>query len=338
MAELLKKMSLSHSVSGNESEIRNLIIKEIKDYTDDIQIDSMGNIIALKKGTGGGKTIAAAAGMDEAGFIVSGITDSGYLKFKPVGNIDPRKIVSKRVITEKGIRGVIGMKAIHLQTASEREDVVCVSKLFIDIGAKDKKNAEKTVDPGDYVTFDTQFEKVGKHMKGKALDRSGACMALIQALKSDLTHDVYACFLVQQEVGARGAQIAAHRLNADAVLMISSMETNDMFGCNKNSGGIKLGEGAAVIFTDKSILPDRELTRKFAELIKDSNIKMQTAAVPDEMSSAGAMQRGADGAVCINIAIPCRYARSPVSVMSESDINCASAAVNLFFNKIGEFL
>ncbi len=144
MAELLKKMSEINAVSGNENDIRNLIIAEIKDNVDDITVDTMGNVIAYKKGSDSGKKIAVAVNMDEPGFIISGVTEKGYLKFKAVGNIDPRKIISKKVVIGADkIKGVIGMKAIHLQTKSERENVVAASKLFIDIGAKDKEDAEK---------------------------------------------------------------------------------------------------------------------------------------------------------------------------------------------------
>ncbi len=229
MAELLKKMSEINAVSGNENDIRNLIIAEIKDNVDDITVDTMGNVIAYKKGSDSGKKIAVAVNMDEPGFIISGVTEKGYLKFKAVGNIDPRKIISKKVVIGADkIKGVIGMKAIHLQTKSERENVVAASKLFIDIGAKDKEDAEKYVKLGDYVTFDTEFMQIGSNVKGKALDRSGICTSLINAVEKEYKYDTYMCFLVQSEVGARGAKIVSHRINADVILSVSSAETADM--------------------------------------------------------------------------------------------------------------
>ena len=161
MAELLKKMSEINAVSGNENDIRNLIIAEI-------------NVIAYKKGSDSGKKIAVAVNMDEPGFIISGVTEKGYLKFKAVGNIDPRKIISKKVVIGADkIKGVIGMKAIHLQTKSEREN---------------------------YVTFDTEFMPIGSNVKGKALDRSGICTSLINAIEKEYKYDTYMCFLVQREV------------------------------------------------------------------------------------------------------------------------------------------
>lgn len=338
MAELLKKMSEINAVSGNEDAMRSLIISEIEKYCDEITVDSMGNVIALKKGSERGRTVAAVANMDEAGFIVSDITDKGYLKFKPVGNVDPRKLISKRVLIGGRVKGIIGMKAIHLQTKSERENVTAVSKLFIDIGAKDKKDAQNQVSLGDYVTFDTEFSKIGGKVKGKALDRSGVCYALINALSREYTCDVYACFLVQHEVGSRGAKIVAHRLNADAVVTVSSVETEDMHGCEKDSSGARLGGGAAVVFMDKSAIADRRLTQGLIDLADKSGIKIQTVAGGHAVSDAGAMQTGAYGTPCINIAVPCRYSHSPVSIMDIDDIESVSELTSLFLNKIGEMI
>jgi endoglucanase len=270
MDELLKTLSETNGVSGNENAVRAVIISKIENLADEIRIDRMGNIIALKKGADSSKRIAVTANMDESGFIVSGITDKGYLKFKAVGTIDPRKLVSKRVVIgDNKIKGVIGMKAIHLQTRSEREDVVPVGKLFIDIGARDKAEAEKNVNLGDYVTFDTEFKAVGSVVKGKALDRSGACCALIKAMEADYPYDMYACFLVQHEVGSRGAKTVPEQIEADAVLTVSASDTEDMYGCEKDSAGCRVGDGAVVNYSDRMVIADKELTDKMLKTAKE---------------------------------------------------------------------
>ncbi len=336
MAELLKRLSEANGVSGNETAVREIIAAEIKNDIDDIIIDSMGNLIAYKKGADSSKAIAVTVNTDEAGFIVSGITDKGYIKFKPVGNIDPRKIISKRVNIGGKIKGVIGMKAIHLQTKSERENVVPVSKLFIDIGAKNKADAEKNVNLGDYVTFDTEFEAIGAAVKGKALERSGECRALIQALKENYPYDVYACFLAQSEVGARGAFIASHRLNVDAVLTVSAADTTDMHGCETESGGTALGDGAVVNYSDKTAIADRNLTDRMIKLARREKIKVRERALKNAVGDLGAMQTG--GAVSLGVVIPCRYSRSPVSIMSRNDITAATEYISLFLNRIGDMI
>ncbi len=339
MAELLKLLSEENGVSGNESAVRNLIINEIQDYADNVQIDTMGSVIAFKRGYNSDKTIAVTANMDEAGFIISGITENGYLKFKPVGNIDARKIISKKVVIgDKKIKGVIGMKAIHLQTRTERENTVAVSKLFIDIGAKNKEKAQKYVNVGDYVTFDTEFSQVGSNVKGKALERSGACAALIKAFQKSYPYDVYACFLSQHEVGNRGAQIATHRIKADAVLSVSAAETTDMHGCREITSGARLGGGVIVSRMDKNVLTDKIATDKMIEAAQQKEIKIQKKTLKPLSSGTGMMQYSAGGKLCLNAAIPCRYSHSPLSLMSMDDIDSVAEFINLFLDKIGEMI
>lgn len=339
MAELLKKLSEINGVSGNETAVRGIIADEIKNLVDDIQIDSMGNIIALKKGKDSSKAIAVTANMDEPGFIISGITDKGYLKFKAVGTVDPRKIISKKVIIgDNMVKGVIGMKAIHLQTKSERENVVSVSKLFIDIGAKNKSEAEKYVKLGDYAVFATEFSVIGGNIKGKALDRSGTCYALIKALNGKYPYDVYACFLVQHEVGARGAKIVSHRINPDTSLTVSSTDTTDMCGCKEINDGAALGGGVVVNYADRTVIADKRLTDYMIKTAEKEKINVQVKALKPSESDTGAMQGGNSGSKCLNAVIPCRYSHSPVSIMSLSDINDAADYISLFLNEIGELI
>ncbi len=338
MAELLKKLSQTNGVSGNEEYIRSVIIEEIEKYADNIEVDSMGNIIAFKRGKYDSRKIAVTANIDEPGFIISGVTDKGYLKFKAVGKIDDRKLVSKRVlIYKRGVKGIIGMKAIHLQTRSERDNVTSHSSLFIDIGAKDKKTALENVCLGDYITFDTEFTVLGKNIKGKALDRAGSCYALINAMKNECKFDTYFCFTVQHEVGARGANIVSHRLDADVVLTISSADTEDMYDC-KNTSGSKLGDGIIINCIDRHFLPTGNISFDMAEKAKKKGIKIQLHSMKNHESGAGVMQYGRAGREAISVVLPCRYSHSPVSVMSVEDINSCTEYIDLFLNEIGDMI
>lgn len=339
MAELLRILSETNSVSGNEKAVRNIIIDKIKNDVDEINVDAMGNVIALKKGKSGKKKLAVTVNIDEAGFIVSDITEKGYIRFKAVGNIDPRKIISKKVVIgDDKVKGIIGMKAIHLQTKSERENVVSVSKLFIDIGAKNKAVAEKMVTKGDYITFDTEFAVVGNNVKGKALDRSGVCVALVDALKNEFPYDVYVLFLVQHEVGARGAKIAAHRINPDVVLTVSSADTTDMFDCDDVNSGAVLDGGVVINYADKTVIADKQLTDYMVKCVEKAGIKHQIKVLKSDSSDGGVMQTSGDGTPCINAVIPCRYSHSPVSMMSMNDIESTTQYISLFLNKIGEMI
>lgn len=329
-------LSEINGVSGNETAVRGYLKDRIKNLVDDIMSDSMGNIIALKRGKSSAKRLAVTVNMDEPGFIISEITDKGYLKFKSVGNVDPRKIISKKVVVGNDVKGVIGMKAIHLQTRTERENTVEVKKLFIDIGAKDKTEAEKRVKLGDYVAFYTEAKAVGENIKGKALDRSGVCAALIDALNAEYPYDVYACFLVQREVGARGAKIVSHRINADAILTVSSADTTDMYGEGK--GGAQLGKGVIINYADKTVIADKQLTDFMYDQAQEAGISVQNKVLKQFNSDAGVMQYNALPTKCLSAAIPCRYSHSPVSLMSMKDIKSTSDYISLFLNKIGEML
>lgn len=339
MAELLKMLSETNGVSGNENLIREIIVEKIKNDADDVFVDTMGNVIAYKKGKDSSKKIAVTVNMDEPGFILSDITDEGYIKFKAVGNIDPRKIISKKVVIGgNNVKGIIGMKAIHLQTKSEREKVVPVSDLFIDIGAENKSAAEKVVKKGDYITFDIDFDVIGSNVKGKALDRSGVCYALLNAIKGEFPYDVYAFFLVQHEVGARGAKIASHRVSPDVVLTLSSADTTDMYGCDGINSGANLGGGVVINYADRMVIADKRLTDYMAECAEKDGIKHQIKVLKEDGSDSGAMQTATVGRPCLNAVIPCRYSHSPVSLMSMDDILSATEYISLFLNKIGEMI
>ena len=229
---LIKELCNLSGVSGNETEVRNFIKEQITPYADEIKVDNIGNLIALKKGNSS-KKVMLSAHTDEVGFIISGINDKGFLEFKTVGGIDTRVIISKKVLVgTKKIPGVIGMKAIHLQKKSERETVPEVSSLYIDIGAKDKDEALEYVKIGDYVSFDTCFAEMScDTIKAKAIDDRAGCAILMELIKKPVKYDTYFCFTVQEEVGLRGARVAAHRIMPDIALVIESTTCNDVYGC-----------------------------------------------------------------------------------------------------------
>lgn len=300
MACLLETLCNENGVSGNEHKIRDIIKKEIADLADDISVDTIGNLIAVKHGKTGRK-IMLVSHMDEPGYIVSEITDTGYIKFRAVGKIDPRTIVSKRVsIGENKIKGIIGMKAIHLQKKEERENVVSVSDLFIDIGAKDKKDAQKKVSLGDYIAFDTEFREIGDCVKGKALDARISCVCLIEALKQSYDCTVYAVFASQSETGGRGAGVAAYSINPDMAVIIDTVESADMFGVKPHEKKAALGSGAVV---------------------EESAFKTADAV---------AVQTARGGTKIIRISVPCRYSHTPVCIASKSDIKSAAERIGLF--------
>ena len=335
MAELIEELSRLNGVSGNEDAVRKYIAEKISSKANEITVDSIGNLIALKKGRKSGRKIMLASNMDEAGFIVSDITDKGYLKIKSVGNIDTRVIISKKVVVGSGIKGIIGMKAIHLQKKSERESTVPVSSLFVDIGSLSKANALKKVGKGDYVTFDTEFARMDSVIRGKALDRLG-CKCLIDAMDSDCLYDTYFVFTAQKETGARGARAASHRIQPDIALTVGTLESADMYGTDEKNIAARLGRGAVIDIADKAAIENNTLAQKLRELAAQSGIEVQERHSIEGRAISGAVQTAAGGTVTGSIAIPCRYSHTPVCMMNIKDIEAASALARLFLEKIGD--
>lgn len=317
MATFIKSISEINAVSGNEGNIREFILNHIN--ADSVEVDNMGNIIALKKGKNHSKKIMAATHMDESGFIVSNVTDSGYIKFKPVGNIDINTVISKKV-TIGNTKGIIGMKAIHLQTKEERENTVPAKNLFIDIGAKSKKDALECVKIGDYISLDTKFKETEEYVFGKALSRAGVDV-LISGMDICADCDIYFVFTVQKEVGMRGAKILSRRYDVDAVITVDTVCADDMF--KSDCKAISLGKGIVIPAMDKYSIYDRELIKKL------ENTKHQKVITKNEFSDAGAFPTKR-----VNISIPCRYAKTPVEMISKSDLETAKTALKELISDI----
>ena len=336
---LLKQLSNLSGVSGDEGKVREFIISQISDYADEITVDSIGNIIALKKGIGD-KKIMLSAHTDEVGFIISEITEKGFLKFKTVGGIDTRTILAKRVkIGKKGILGVIGMKAVHLQKKSERSSVPEIRDLFIDIGAKDKESAEKMIKLGDYAVFETEYEELSDSVvKAKAIDDRAGCAVLIELIKKQLKYDTYFCFTAQEEVGLRGARLAAYRIKPDIAFVIEATSCSDVHGCKPHETVTRMGGGAAVSFMDRTTIVDDMLWKKIFEMAKTANIPVQYKCSTSGGNDAGRIHLTQDGIKTAVMSVPCRYIHSAAAVVSLDDLEAVKNLTGLILERIDEVL
>ena len=208
---LLKSLSELNGTSGAESLVRDFLRQQIEPFVETITVDKIGNLIATKNGHLSGPKVMITAHMDEVALMVTDITSDGYLKFRPVGSIDARILVSKPVRINESLVGVIGAKAIHLQKRRERQKALPIDQLYIDIGAKSKEDASSKVKLGDYAYFMTKCESFGEGLyKGKAFDDRVGCAILVELLKRDYDFPLVAAFTVQEEVGLRGAKVAAY--------------------------------------------------------------------------------------------------------------------------------
>ena len=339
---LLKELTQINGVSGDEGRVRDYIIEHIKPYADDITVDTMGSVIAYKKGSAhSGKTVLVCAHMDEVGFILSDITDKGFLKFKEVGGVDERILLTQHVTVENAkepVSGVIGIKAVHMQTKEERGKVVAMDSMYIDIGAKDKADAQRYVSKGDYIAFDSDYVEFGDgYIKAKALDDRAGCALMLELIKNTYANDLYFCFSVQEEVGLRGARVIAHRLNADAAIVLEATTAADLPFVDDYLHCTTQGKGPVISVMDRASYTDRNLRGFVRNIAEAENIQYQFKRTITGGNDAGAIQTSTSAVRVCSISLPCRYIHSPVSTAKKSDIDAMYKLVDNVLMQIDKF-
>jgi endoglucanase len=319
--EVLKELSEAFGVSGCEEEVRKLIIEAIQGYVDDYSVDTIGNLIALKKGPPRPSLkVMVAAHMDEVGLMVTHIEKDGTLRFRPVGGIDSRILLSKVVLIGEGkVPGVIGTKPIHLLKDEERRKVVNVDQMAIDIGASSKEEAEEAVKVGDYAAFATDFVQLGDTVKGKAFDDRVGCAVLIELLKERYPFDLYAVFTVQEEVGLRGARVAAYAIEPDLAFVLEGTICDDMPKKKDVSPTTEVGKGPAITIVDRTFFADRRLIKLLIETAEEEGIPYQFKQPVVGGTDAGAIHLTKEGVPSATVAVPCRYLHSPTCLLSLAD-------------------
>lgn len=320
---MLKELCLINGTSGDEGKVRDYIITQIKDYCE-YSVDNLGSIIAYKKGKKAPKQkISINAHMDEVGFIVTGITDDGYLRFTSVGGIDSR-VCLDRIVTvgKKAVKGVIGDKAFHLLSSDEKDRCPSFDDLLIDIGATSKDEAEQYVSLGDFAYFYSDYVELGNgYIKAKALDDRIGCMLMVELIKSELEYDTVFCFNVQEEVGLRGSKCTSYAVDADIAIVLESTTAADLDGVSGANRVCVLGDGPVISFMDNRTIYDRELFELGFTVAKENNIPAQTKTAVAGGNDAGVIQTSGDGARVMAISLPTRYIHSGASVVKASDID-----------------
>lgn len=336
MLETLKTLCELNGTSGREEKVREYIISRIKDKCE-FTVDPMGNIICFKKGKAlPANKVLLTAHMDEVGFIITYITDDGYLSFDTVGGIDEKVIAGRNVtVGDKEINGVIGIKAVHLCSADEKTTVPSVGKMYIDIGAKSRAEAEEYVRIGDGGYFVSELERLGNgKIKAKAIDDRFGCCCLIKMIESELPFDCHFAFLVQEEVGLRGAAAAAYTVNPDYAIVLETTTAADVVGVSGADRVCCLGEGAVVSFMDRTTVYNRQMFRRAFEIAKEKSIPCQTKTVVAGGNDAGEIHRANGGVYTVTVSLPCRYLHSATTV---ADVNDMKACYDLAFALAEEY-
>lgn len=312
--ELLKILTSEYGPSGREDKIRDKISKEAEKFADEVYSDPLGNLIAHKKGKG--EKIMIAAHMDEIGAIATVIDENGFIRFSAVGGLYNKDLLARRVRFENGTVGVIGSE----EDNKDRK----IGKMYIDIGAKNREEAEKHVSTGDMAVFEGAFVENDKTVISKALDNRAGCYVMLEAMKRvNSDNDLYFVFTSQEEVGLRGAKTAAYSIAPQYALAIDVTDTGDTPEGIKME--VKLGKGAAVKVMDRSVLCDSYIRNLLIELAKENNIPYQLEIMNDGGTDAGAISLAGAGVRTGGISIPTRYIHSPSEMVSKSDLeNCIS--------------
>lgn len=336
--KLLKEICEVPGVPGHEQKVRELVTRELKGVVDNISVDNMGNLIALKKGKSNAKRVMAAAHMDEIGFIVNHIDENGFVRFHPLGGFDPKTLTAQRVVIhgKKPLIGVMGTKPIHLMTAEERGKPLQLTDYFIDLGMK-KKEVIKFVEVGNVVTRERELIEMGDCVNCKSIDNRVAVFILIETLKElkakKIPYDFYGVFTVQEEVGIRGAQVAAHHVNPDFSFCIDTTIAFDTPGAKPEEMVTKLGEGVAIKIMDSSAICDYRMVKYMREQADKNKIKWQNELLPAGGTDTAAMQRMAQyGTIAGAVSIPTRHIHSVIEMADKNDvqgnINLLAVCVN----------
>ena len=336
---VLKDLTALRGVAGNEKAVRDFIIEKASPLAE-VRVDRMGNVFAYKKGKDSSRHVMLAAHMDEVGMIVTEINDKGFLSYGCCGGIDPRVVVSKRVLVgEKAVPGVIGAKAIHLQSGGESSSVMQHSSLYIDIGAPDKAAAEKLVSPGDYVSFDSDWVEFGNGLvKAKALDDRVGCAVMLALLEDEYPCDLTCVFTVQEETVCRGATTALDGLkDLTCAIVLEGTTANDLGNVPEYQRVCVPGKGAVISFMDHGTIAHTQLWRALRKLAKEKNINWQLKKYVSGGNDAGALQRSHGPLPTAVVNVACRYIHSPNSVAALADVDAVYQLTHAFLQSNAEF-
>lgn len=327
LVDVLERLSNACGVAGREEEVRAMMKELLKPNVDEIKEDKLGNIIGIRKGKKGAPKVMLAAHMDEIGLMVKNITKEGFIHFTKIGGIDDRILVAQKVLvhTNKGpITGVIGSKPPHILKEEEKKKVIEADKLFIDVGATSKENAQKIgVRIGDPISFDIKFARVGKDtVVGKAFDDRVGCAALIETLrrlrKVDCT--LYAVGTIQEEVGLRGATVAAFQLRPDVGVALDVTIAGDVPGVQEVEAPIKMRKGPSLTVSDYGLITHPKVLRWFIDAAEERKVPYQLETGLGGTTDAARIALSRGGVPSGVISIPTRYIHSPASLLSLKDL------------------
>jgi putative aminopeptidase FrvX len=339
---LLKTICETPGAPGFEQAIREVVLKEITPLADEVSVDNMGNVIAIKRGAER-KKVMIAAHMDEIGFIVNHIDDDGFLRFLPLGGFDPKTLTSQRVIVHgrRDLIGVMGSKPIHLMKPEERTKQMPISEYYIDLGMT-KEEVKKYIRVGDPITRERQLIEMGDCVNSKSIDNRVSVFILIEvfrALKEEkVPYDIYGVFTVQEEVGLRGAISAAHLIDPDFGFGLDVTIAFDVPGAQGHEKVTCLGKGAAIKILDGTVISDYRMVNYLKKLATQNDIPWQPELLPAGGTDTAGIQRyGKKGAIAGAISIPLRHIHQTIEMAHKGDIKHCIDLLQLGVSQLDQY-
>ena len=323
LLKTLQAINACHGPAGDESEVSEVLEKLAMPFVDECYQDTLGNLIAHKKGSG--SRVMFAAHMDSIGCIVTYIEKEGYVRFCKVGGLHATDLIATPVRFKNGVRGVI-----CLSEAVEPKDMT-LDDLYIDIGAHDADEAKAMIKIGDTAVYDTPTYAVGDRIVSPYMDNRISCMVLLMAMETlqNSENDLYFVFTSQEEVGLRGAKTAAYSIDPDYGIAVDVTVSADELG-TKHAGSSKLGSGAAIKVMDTSVICHPQMVSKLETLAKERGIDAQMDIIKAGGTDAGSIHISKMGVLTGGISIPCRYIHSPQEMVDRGDVEACARLVAVF--------
>jgi endoglucanase len=318
--KLLEKLCNASAVSGDEGEVRMIVLEELEGHAVDARVDALGNVLATRLGSGKKRLkVMVSAHMDEVGFMLVADDGEGLFRFETVGGMDVRQLPGKAVLIGKDhLPGVIGARPIHLTTAEERKKNIPLDALRIDIGPGTAK-----AKLGERATFATRFQRNGPALIAKALDDRLGVVTLLELIKNAPANlDLLAAFTVQEEIGLRGAKVAAYTFNPDLAIVVDATPANDLPGWDgeeNTSFNTQLGFGPAIYIADGATLSDPRLVRHLRETAQAEGIPFQFRQPGGGGTDAGAIHKARSGVPSVSVSVPHRHTHTAASIARLDD-------------------
>ena len=329
--KLLSRICKEPGAPGFETRIRNLVLEELEGLADEVRVDSMGNVVALKKGRSSEMKAMAAAHMDEIGFIVTHIDSDGFLRFNPLGGFDPKTLTSQRVLVHgrEDLLGVMGSKPIHIMTPEERNKPPRLEDYFIDLGLPPDK-VEKLVAVGDPITRERELVEMGDCVNVKSLDNRASVFLLIESLRAlkksrrKPAYDFYGVFTVQEEVGLRGAHASTLEIQPDFSFGLDTTIAFDTPGAKPQEQCTRLGHGVAIKIMDSSVICDYRMVEFMKSVAIAKEIRWQPEILRAGGTDTASLQKMTPGgSIAGAVSLPTRHIHQVIEMCNKQDITHA---------------